>query len=48
MKEYPDFLQTLEIQAREKGMDPGEVTQKFIVRWEAQTKALRCLPHNSA
>jgi GNAT superfamily N-acetyltransferase len=48
MKEYPDFLHTLGIQAREKGMDPSEVTQKFIVRWETQTKTLRCLPHNSA
>jgi len=34
MKEYREFLQTLEIQAREKGIDPHEVTQKFIMRWE--------------
>jgi GNAT superfamily N-acetyltransferase len=34
MKEYPDFLHTLETQAREEGMDPREVTQKFIMRWE--------------
>jgi GNAT superfamily N-acetyltransferase len=34
MKEYPDFLHTLETQAREEGMDPREGTQKFIMRWE--------------
>jgi ribosomal protein S18 acetylase RimI-like enzyme len=48
MKEYPDFLETLEIQAREEGMDPQEVSQKFIMSWETQRKALRRLPHNSA
>lgn len=36
MREYGDFVQTLEIQAREQGMDPQEVTQKFIMRWETQ------------
>jgi hypothetical protein len=35
MKGYREFVQTLEIQAREKGMDPDKVTQKFIMRWEA-------------
>lgn len=34
MREYGDFLHTLEIQARGQGMDPQEVTQKFIMRWE--------------
>ena len=36
MKEYGDFLQTLEDQAREQGMDPREVTRKFIMRWETR------------
>jgi len=36
MKEYGDFLHTLEIQAMEKGMSPQEVTQKFLMRWDAQ------------
>jgi GNAT superfamily N-acetyltransferase len=34
MREYGDFVHTLEIQASEQGMDPQEVTQKFIMRWE--------------
>ncbi len=33
MKGYGDFVHTLEIQARERAMDPQEVTQKFIMRW---------------
>jgi GNAT superfamily N-acetyltransferase len=36
MKEYGEFLHALEIQAREKGMEPHKVTQKFIMRWETQ------------
>ncbi len=35
MKDYGEFLRTLETQAREKGMEPKAVTQKFIMRWEA-------------
>jgi GNAT superfamily N-acetyltransferase len=41
MKEYGDFLQTLETQARKQGMDPQAVTQKFIMRWETQNDANR-------
>jgi GNAT superfamily N-acetyltransferase len=35
MKEYDDFVRTLEDQAREEGMDPEDVTRKFIMRWES-------------
>lgn len=33
MKDYGDFVHTLEIQALERAMDPREVTRKFIMRW---------------
>ncbi len=34
MKGYREFVQTLETQAREQGMDPQAVTEKFIMRWD--------------
>jgi GNAT superfamily N-acetyltransferase len=33
MRGYDDFVHTLGIQARERAMDPQDVTQKFIMRW---------------
>jgi hypothetical protein len=41
MKDYGDFVQTLEAQARKQGMDPRAVTQKFIMRWETQADSNR-------
>jgi GNAT superfamily N-acetyltransferase len=38
MKGYSDFVHTLEIQARERAMDPKEVTQKFIMRWPTEAR----------
>jgi len=36
MKYYGDFVHSLEAQAREREMDPGKVTRKFIMRWDAR------------
>jgi len=38
MREYGDFVHTLEIQARERAMDSQEVTQKFIMRWWTEAR----------
>jgi GNAT superfamily N-acetyltransferase len=37
MREYDDFIHTLEAQARDRAMDPRSVTRKFIMRWPTPT-----------